>query len=111
MNNGLIYVAYQTSEDSYARTLEEAMLGKYFGFDISQKLKRSDWCTKKKNSKLQFSIPRNRQDEDDSEFSLRDILKSSAGTKTDFMYSVIMNNLLNKMEPNYISEGLEWLMK
>ena len=49
--------------------------------------------------------------EDDSEFSLRDILKSSAGTKTDFMYSVIMNNLLNKMEPNYISEGLEWLMK
>lgn len=111
MNNGLIYVAYQTSDDSYARTLEEAMLGKYFGFDISQKLKRSDWCTKKKNSKLQFSIPRNRQDEDDSDFSLRDILKSSAGTKTDFMYSVIMNNLLNKMEPNYISEGLEWLMK
>ena len=68
-------------------------------------------CTKKKVSKLQFSIPRNRQDEDDSEFSLRDILKATAGTKTDFMYSVIMNNHLKEMEPNYISEGLEWLME
>lgn len=111
MNHGLIYVAYQTSDDSYARTLEEAMLGKYFKVDISQKLKRSTWCIKKTKSKLQFSIPRNRKDEDDSEFSLRDILKSSAGMKTDFMYSVIMNNLLIKMEPNYISEGLKWLMK
>lgn len=111
LDKGLIYVAYQTSDDSYARTLEEAMLGKYFGFGISKKVKRSDWCTKKVNSKLQFSIPRNKKDEEDSEFSLRDILKSSAGTKTDFMYSVIMHNLLDKMEPNYISEGLEWLME
>lgn len=111
LDEELIYVAYQTSDDSYARTLEEAMLGKYFGFGISKKVKRSDWCTKKVNSKLQFSIPRNKEDEEDSEFSLRDILKSSAGTKTDFMYSVIMNNLLDKMEPNYISEGLEWLME
>lgn len=110
LDDGLIYVAYQSTDDSYARTLEEAMLGKYFGFDISKKVKRTDWCMKKKSSKLQFSIPHNKKDESDSEFSLRDILKSSAGTKTDFMYSVIMNNLLDKMEPNYISEGLEWLM-
>lgn len=110
LDDGLIYVAYQSTDDSYARTLEEAMLGKYFGFDISKKVKRTDWCMKKKSSKLQFSIPHNKKDENDSEFSLRDILKSSAGTKTDFMYSVIMNNLLDKMEPNYISEGLEWLM-
>lgn len=110
LDAGLIYVAYQTSDDSYARTLEEAMLGKYFGLDISQKVKRSDWSTKKAESKLQFSIPHNNEDEDDSEFSLRDILKSSSDMKTDFMYSVIMNKLLDKMEPNYIREGLKWLM-
>ena len=107
----LIYLAYQTSDDGYARTLEEAMLGKYFKFDISKKLKRTDWCIKKENSKLQFSIPHNKEGEKDSEFSLRDILKSTSGKKTDFMYSVIMNNLLGEMEPDYISEGLEWLMK
>ena len=110
-DDGLIYIAYQTADDRYARTLEEAMLGKYFGFDVSKKLKRTEWCKKKENSKLRFSIPHNKEKEKDSEFSLRDILKSTSGIKTDFMYSVIMNNLLDKMEPDYISEGLEWLMK
>lgn len=60
---------------------------------------------------MKYAIPNNRKDEQDSEFSLRDILKSTSGEKTDFMYSVILNQLVNDMEPNYISEGLEWLMK
>lgn len=109
--DGLIYVAYQTCDDSYARTLEEAMLGRYYEIDVSQKFKRSVWNKMKKNSKLKFLIPHNKINEKDSEFSLRDILNASSGTKTDFMYSVILNNLLEKMEPNYISEGLKWLMK
>lgn len=109
--DGLIYVAYQTCDDSYARTLEEAMLGRYYEINVSQKIKRSVWNTMRKNSKLKFSIPHNKTNEKDSEFSLRDILNASSGTKTDFMYSVILNNLLEKMEPNYISEGLKWLTK
>lgn len=111
LSDGLIYVAYQTADDGYARTLEEAMLGKYFGTNVSMQLKRSDWCKEKENSKLQFAIPHNRDNEDDSEFSLRDILKSTSGIKTDFMYSVILNNLVEIMEPQYISEGLKWLME
>lgn len=110
-DDGLIYVAYQTANDGYARTLEEAMLGKHFGFNVAMKLNRSDWYKKKEDSKLKFSVPRNKNGERDSEFSLRDILKSTSGMKTDFMYSVIMNNLLDTMEPDYISEGLKWLMK
>lgn len=27
----------------------------------------------------------------------------------DFMYSVILNGLIEKMLPNYIKEGLDWL--
>lgn len=111
LNNGLIYVTFQTADDGYARTLEEAMLGKYFGFNIAKQLKRSNWCREKEESKLRFSIPYNKDGEVDSEFSLRDILKSTSGTKTDFMYSVIMNNLVETMEPRYIGEGLKWLME
>ena len=42
---------------------------------------------------------------------IQDILKSTSGEKTDFMYSVILNKLVTEMEPRYISEGLTWLMK
>lgn len=111
IDGGLIYVAYQTVVDGHSRTLEEAMLGKFFGFDVSMKLKRSEWYKKKKESKLKYSIPNNRKGEKDTEFSLRNILNSTSGNKTDFMYSVILNGFVEKMEPNYISEGLIWLME
>lgn len=35
INNGLIYTCFQTKDDGYARTLEEAMLAKYFSMDVS----------------------------------------------------------------------------
>lgn len=107
----LIYVAYQTENDGYARTLEEAMLGKYFDFNVEKQMKWSEWIKKKEDSKLLFSVPRNKKGESESLFTLRDILKSTSGNKTDFMCSVIMNNLVETMEPNYISEGLKWLME
>lgn len=110
-DDGLIYVAYQTDVDGYSRTLEEAMLGKLFGFNTSMKLKRSEWKKKKRESKLKYSIPNNLKGEKDSEISLRNILNSTSGNKTDFMYSVILNGFVEKMEPNYISEGLKWLME
>ncbi|MEI3325726.1 MAG: hypothetical protein V8R64_04480 [Thomasclavelia sp.] len=106
-----IYLSFQTSEDGYARTLEEAMLSKYFKISATKCLKRSEWSDKRKTSKLKYSIPRNKKDEEDSEFYLRDILDSSSGNKTDFMYSVILNNYVSAMQPKYISEGLKWLME
>lgn len=111
LDNNLIYVAYQTDYDSYARTLEEAMLGKCFGISVEAKLKRSEWIKKRDESNLRYSIPDNEKKGEDSEFSLRDIIKSTSGEKTDFMYSVILNKLVTDMEPKYINEGLAWLMK
>lgn len=108
-DDNLIYLAFQTDKDHYARTLEEAMLGKYFNMNVDKVLKRSEWEKLRKDSGLKFSIPRNEKGEDDSERNLRDILKATSGDKTDFMYSVIMKELTMQMEPDYISEGLKWL--
>ena len=47
----------------------------------------------------------------DEEISVRDIVASTSENKTDFMYSVIMNQYVEKMMPNYIDGGLKWLME
>ncbi|MDF2884066.1 MAG: pathosis related protein [Clostridiaceae bacterium] len=113
----LIYLAFQTDKDKYTRTLEAAMLSKIFGMSGYELVKRSEWISKKKAFGLKYSIPVNKikdgtkEKEDDSEFSLVDILNSTSNAKTDFMYSVILNNYAEKMLPDYIKEGLEWLMK
>lgn len=104
----LIMVCFQTKEDGYARTLEEAMLNKLFTMDVSMTFTKDEWITKKDSSKLIFSIPGNKNSKN---ISVRDILQSSSGNKTDFMYSVIMNDLVGKMMPNYIDGGLKWLME
>ncbi|MFD3157660.1 AAA family ATPase [Haloimpatiens sp. FM7330] len=112
----LIYLAFQTDKEKYTRTLEAAMLSKKFGMSGYELLKRSDWKDKKGNSGLKYSIPGNKmkdgtkEKEDDSEFSLVDILNSTSDAKTDFMYSVILNRHAEEMLPDYIREGLEWLM-
>lgn len=104
----LIMVCFQTKEDGYARTLEEAMLNKLFKMDVSNTFTKVEWIEKKDTSKLIFSIPGNKNSKN---ISVRDILQSSSGNKTDFMYSVIMNDLVGKMMPNYIDGGLKWLME
>lgn len=114
----LIYLAFQTGKDNYSRTLEAAMLAKVFEISAYDQIKRTEWVKKRNATNLKFSIPNNRlidsktkEREEDSEFSLYDILKATSNGKTDFMYSVIMNGFDNKMLPTYIEEGLEWLMK
>lgn len=104
-----IYVAFQTDDDFYARTLEEAMLSKKLGITVETTKKRSEWKAIRDSEALCFPVPNNKKGEDDSEFTLRDILKSMSGSKTDFMYSVIMKGLIETMEPQYISGGLGWL--
>lgn len=81
--------------------------------DVSITYKKSEWQKKKDDSKLNFSIPNQKEKKklsDNDIISVRDILKSTSGNKTDFMYSVIMNGYEEKMMPKYIEGGLTWLM-
>ncbi|OQQ82195.1 hypothetical protein B6U58_09815, partial [Ligilactobacillus salivarius] len=98
------------NNDGYSRTLEEAMLSKYFSIDVTTSLTKREWIEKKENSKLKFVIPTKGIEEENS-IKLRDILKSTSSSKTNFMYSVVLNEKVEKTEPNYIQGGLEWLMK
>ncbi len=117
VNKELIYLTFQTDDDKYTRTLEAAMISKKLGINGYDPLKRSKWIENKNNFKLKFSIPDNciidkktNEREKDSIFTLWDILKSTSNSKTDFMYSVILNGYEKEMLPNYIKEGLKWLM-
>ena len=110
----LINICFQTNTDGYARTLEEAMLNKFFNQDVSQTYKKSEWITKREASKLLFSIPKKINDRkitDNDIISIRDIVLSTSGKKTDFMYSVIINGYVEIMMPDYIDGGLKWLME
>lgn len=104
----IIYVAFQDAE-STARTLEEAMLSKLLSINVFTKYKRSEWQKIRKEHKIAFTIPRNSKDEEDSEFTIRDIVEATSGNKTDFMYSVILNCKEEIMLPTYIEKGLKWL--
>jgi hypothetical protein len=106
----LICIVYQ-DENSTARTMEEAMLAKLLNHDVFKRIKRSGWKKIKKDNNLLFSIPYNRDGEKDSEYSIRNIVKSTEDNKTDFMYSVILSGNEEKLLPEYIRKGLLWLVK
>ena len=108
--DGLVYLAFQ-DENSTARTLEEAMLNKLLETNVFEKLKRSEWKSIRKKHKLTFTIPNNKEGEEDSEYSIRKIVEATSNNKTDFMYSVILSGNEEKMLPDYIKEGLLWLAK
>ena len=108
--NELIYIAYQ-DENSTARTLEEAMLNKLLSKSVFDKTKRSEWKSIRKDNNLTFTIPNNRKDETDSEFSIRQIVAALSNNKTDFMYSVVLSGNEEKMLPDYIKKGVLWLAK
>ena len=110
ISNGLIYTCFQTNDDGYARTLEEAMLSKYFSTDVTKSFTKKEWTEKRELSKLAFVIPTKGIKEDDP-IKLRGILKSTSSSKTNFMYSVVLNKKTEETEPNYIQGGLTWLME
>jgi len=74
-------------------------------------IKRSEWKKIRKDKKLTFSIPDDKEGEKDSEYSIRKIVEATANNKTDFMYSVILSENESNMLPDYIKKGLLWLMK
>ena len=110
ISNGLIYTCFQTNTDGYARTLEEAMLSQYFSIDVTTSFTKKEWIKKRNDSKLEFVIPTKGIKEDDP-IKLRGILKSTSSSKTNFMYSVVLNKKAEIAEPNYIQGGLKWLME
>lgn len=111
---GLVLINYQGKSEQYARTLEEAMLSKFYNLNVLEKKDRSFWIEKRNSDNLKYTIPnpdKSKKDDldKDEKYSIRDIVRHSENNKTDFMYSVILNGLIEKMLPNYIKEGLDWL--
>lgn len=100
-----INVLFQNNAASCARTLEEAMLSKKLGLSVFETKSREDWKAIRDTAGLKFSIPNNIDS-----LSIKDIVKSTSKQKTDFMYSVILNDLLIEMLPEYIESGLKWLL-
>ena len=101
---GSIYLAFQGENDHFSRTLEEAMLAKYYGVSALDKRSANEWKKNRGKDKLIFTIPRKEET-----CSIHDIVEHTSNRKTDFMYSVILNNLVNAMLPAYIREALLWL--
>ena len=103
---GNICVAFQGKEDGFSRTLEEAMLAKRYKITALDEKKKADWKALRESDKLKFTIPR-----DGDTHSIKDIILHTSTKKTDFMYSVILNNMVDTMLPTYIKEALLWLTK
>ena len=106
MSNDLIYLAFQSEVDGYARTLEEAMLSKLYDIKTFEKKSIVEWKELRKKDKLKYTIPY----EVDS-CNLRDIVLHTSSGKTNFMYSVIINKMEEKMLPDYIKKALLWLIQ
>lgn len=99
-----ICLEYQGQTDGYARTLEEAMLAKRYNVSVLDTKTKEEWTSLRENDKLRFVIPQKADS-----CSIRTIVQHTSKNKTDFMYSVILNKLVDAMLPNYIEEGLMWL--
>ncbi len=99
-----ICLAFQGINDHYARTLEEAMLAKKYNMSVLDKKAKEEWVNLRTRDNLKFVIPRKMEP-----CSIRTIVQHTSKAKTDFMYSVILNKLVDAMLPNYIEEGLMWL--
>ena len=99
-----ICLAFQGMNDYYARTLEEAMLAKRYNVSVLDTKTKVEWTSLRESDKLRFVIP---QKVDPC--SIRTIVQHTSKNKADFMYSVVLNKLVDTMLPNYIEEGLMWL--
>lgn len=85
---------------------------------VFTKLKKKFWKEIKSESNLSITIPNRNETEkkdkiesDEIERNIRHIVKSLSDNKSDFMYSIIINNKQHLLLPDYIKEGLKWLAK
>ncbi|OCG37884.1 ATP-dependent nuclease [Gilliamella sp. Gris1-4] len=102
-SDNLIYLAFQGKNDHYSRTLEEAMLSKFYKYNTFDEQKKEFWINSQKRDEFRYTIPRKKT------LSIRDIVESTSKKKTDFMYSVLLKGKHKEMLPNYIEEALKWL--
>lgn len=100
-----ICLAFQGGNDNFSRTLEEAMLTKFYGVSALEEKSKKDWKEYRKKDKLKFTIPR-----EGNACNIHTIVQHTSNGKTDFMYSVILNGLVDAMLPAYIKEALLWLI-
>lgn len=131
--NDKILVKTQSEKDGYARTLEEAMLFQYitdsYGvffdkdtnvkkeeFDVFTQISKNIWEKIKKKDGFALVMPKRSKEEvkanksiDEIERCIRQMVESISGQKSDFMYSIIINEKQHSIMPDYIEEGLKWL--
>lgn len=95
---GNIRIHFQREKDGYARTLEEAMILTFLGKDITMSLSKEAWKEWRETEDLKFTVPN-----EGEEFTVREIIEATgSNSKTEFMYSVILNELHFDMLPDYI---------
>jgi hypothetical protein len=104
--DGCAYLSFQGKDDRFARTMEEAMLANHYAINAYDEKSKESWTELRKKDNLKYTIPQS-----PGNYSIRDIVVHTSNGKTDFMYSVILNNLTEQMLPGYIEEGLVWLMQ
>lgn len=97
-------VSFQGESEGFARTLEEALLSKFNSLKVWEAKEREWWKDYRATSELDFSIPNG-----ESNITIRQIVASTSGKKTDFMYSLIMKRNFHEQTPGYISDALKWL--
>lgn len=101
----LIKVVSQGENDNYTRTLEEAMLCRLLGITVESKKSSDWWANQISANSIKLNIPTRKRN-----ITVRDILNENKNNKTDFMYSIILAELHLKALPDYIREGLMWLI-
>ncbi|PFI83514.1 hypothetical protein COI86_27785 [Bacillus thuringiensis] len=103
LENKNVCVKFQTDNDGYARTLEDALLCKLLNFEnVFSKIDKGDFASVIREKNLLLSNTNKNQT------TLRDRI-DKLKNKTDFMYSLIENGQISNAIPNYIEEGLNWL--
>ena len=81
------------------------MLTKFYKVSALEEKAKDDWKEYRKKDKLKYTIPR-----DGDTCNVHSIVQHTSNGKTDFMYSVILNGLVEDMLPAYIKEALLWLI-
>src|SRR5699024_12787859 len=98
LHDALPILHFQREKDGYARTLEEAMILTFLGKDITMTLSKEAWKEWRETEDLKFTVPN-----EGEEFTVREIIEATgSNSKTEFMYSVILNELHFDMLPDYI---------
>lgn len=103
MSNSEICLKFQTEEDGYARTLEDAILYNLANVKtVFTRISKMDFDEFKEKQGIIISSTKKQ------ETSLRDRV-DKLKNKTDFMYALIESGVIKNAIPKYIEEGLDWL--